>query len=714
MCPTAVDESVFDMALEIKESCEIAIGILNDLLLYEKLEGGILVLDKHCEPAAALIYEAVKTFNIQARQANVRLDFTLDGNMFDSKEVDEPEFFIDVDKPKISQVLRNLVSNAIKFSTPANHDPENATAAVKGVEVRVSIVYYCGDEDEGENTQQSSGSAMLLDRDEKAQTMLPEKCSAAAADDALLQQCYKFKTNEDAVPAPAPIGGPNYPYLRVEVIDVGPGISPENQELLFNQIIQFDPHRLQGGNGSGLGLFISKGIMDLHGGFIGVYSEGEGKGCTFHIDVPVHKIRGSCSVDLTQGESYDSDSLGKATATEHTRIALEPSWDDGPTLAVTPQASANVGYKEDRDVMLLPTSAFLDEWRAKVPSRIMEESHKPSSLRGGAVKVHQCLPRTDGTALPLQYSSEGFQSVPGFATPAPAQALDVDAEDSSSALENSEQSIRRNLIYVPLNSASPSSPSSLSSPSWPSSSPRAILSRSYSSCKSTLTTDAPTKQDMSLTTGEGKGDRSVSAMTVLLPEVPVLLKGSSVGNLSYEHDQKHDQKHDRVTATEPAQEKQNLQTKKKRFKVLVVDDSVSNRKMMVRFLRMAKLCDDPTEAEDGAEALQIIEDSLQRQCQLQLNRHPDDNPVETIATNTTPTPIPVAPYDVILMDFVMPIMDGPTATKAIREAGFKGLVIGVTGNVLPEDRAYFINQGATAVMNKPLDVNQLRMLLIDG
>ena len=36
---------------------------------------------------------------------------------------------------------------------------------------------------------------------------------------------------------------------------------------------------------------------------------------------------------------------------------------------------------------------------------------------------------------------------------------------------------------------------------------------------------------------------------------------------------------------------------------------------------------------------------------------------------------PAEPFDAILMDFVMPLMDGPTATKAIRALGFKGKVM---------------------------------------
>jgi hypothetical protein len=51
------EEDVFDMADEIKESCDIAINILNDLLMYEKMEGGLMVLEKKREPALSLVFE---------------------------------------------------------------------------------------------------------------------------------------------------------------------------------------------------------------------------------------------------------------------------------------------------------------------------------------------------------------------------------------------------------------------------------------------------------------------------------------------------------------------------------------------------------------------------------------------------------------------------------------------------------------------------------
>ena len=53
--------------------------------------------------------------------------------------------------------------------------------------------------------------------------------------------------------------------------------------------MQFEPEKLQGGGGSGIGLFLSKGIMDLHNGRIWVQSAGVGFGSTFNIDIPVFR-----------------------------------------------------------------------------------------------------------------------------------------------------------------------------------------------------------------------------------------------------------------------------------------------------------------------------------------------------------------------------------------------------------------------------------------
>jgi len=73
--------------------------------------------------------------------------------------------------------------------------------------------------------------------------------------------------------------------LVVEVQDTGRGISEENQQFLFEPYrpLESDRERL---SGLGLGLSLSKKLVELHGGKIWVKSE-KGKGSTFAFSIPI-------------------------------------------------------------------------------------------------------------------------------------------------------------------------------------------------------------------------------------------------------------------------------------------------------------------------------------------------------------------------------------------------------------------------------------------
>lgn len=68
-------------------------------------------------------------------------------------------------------------------------------------------------------------------------------------------------------------------------------------------------------------------------------------------------------------------------------------------------------------------------------------------------------------------------------------------------------------------------------------------------------------------------------------------------------------------------------------------------------------------------------------------------------------------YDLIFMDCLMPVMDGFTATLKIRESGFNGPIIGITGYVGQEARNNCIEVGMTKVIYKPFDLTQFENLL---
>ena len=72
---------------------------------------------------------------------------------------------------------------------------------------------------------------------------------------------------------------------RIQVSDTGSGIAPADLPYVFDRFYRGDQSRSRATGGAGLGLAIAKGIVEAHGGTIGVQSEPE-RGTTFEIRLP--------------------------------------------------------------------------------------------------------------------------------------------------------------------------------------------------------------------------------------------------------------------------------------------------------------------------------------------------------------------------------------------------------------------------------------------
>ncbi|XXY49971.1 ATP-binding protein [Sorangium sp. So ce269] len=75
--------------------------------------------------------------------------------------------------------------------------------------------------------------------------------------------------------------------LHVEVSDTGQGIRPEFLPFVFDRFSQADSSTTRRHGGLGLGLAIVRHLVELHGGSVSARSEGEGKGATFDVALPV-------------------------------------------------------------------------------------------------------------------------------------------------------------------------------------------------------------------------------------------------------------------------------------------------------------------------------------------------------------------------------------------------------------------------------------------
>jgi CheY-like chemotaxis protein len=121
-------------------------------------------------------------------------------------------------------------------------------------------------------------------------------------------------------------------------------------------------------------------------------------------------------------------------------------------------------------------------------------------------------------------------------------------------------------------------------------------------------------------------------------------------------------------------------------RVLVVEDGLDNQRLIGLLLR--KLGLEVTIAENGLEGIKL----------LSQDRDPDRglcNP---------------CPYDLVLMDMQMPVLDGYTATARLRESGSTVAIVALTAHSLEGDRQRCLDAGCTDYATKPVDRARLASL----
>jgi CheY-like chemotaxis protein len=175
----------------------------------------------------------------------------------------------------------------------------------------------------------------------------------------------------------------------------------------------------------------------------------------------------------------------------------------------------------------------------------------------------------------------------------------------------------------------------------------------------------------------------------------------------------------------------------KSYHILIVDDSIPNRKMLNRLLTREHHI--VTEASDGDIAVELMQNLIQdrekaklslinRKSAMHERNANTENAVtslvsaeyEPLSTDRTMKqdelsndPIQIPPmFDLILMDYYMPNMTGPLAIEQIRKLGYEGMIVGVSG-VMDDDVNHFIQAGANLVLCKPISLAALWKALRD-
>ncbi|MBI4050158.1 MAG: PAS domain S-box protein [Candidatus Doudnabacteria bacterium] len=211
----------------IAQNSSSMLDLVNDLLDVAKLESGKFEVFARPNDLRRLLELRLESFQALAGDAKLTLESKID---------DRLPAALSFDENKISQVLNNLLSNAIKF-TPA------------GGRVTLSA-HVC-----------PQGAA------------LAEGAAALGV---------VWPGQSSGLKAPADV-------VVVAVNDTGVGIPQEEIGKLFNKFQQLSTAKKSEKKGTGLGLVVVKGVVEAHGGQVGVLSE-EGRGTTFYFTIPLAPV----------------------------------------------------------------------------------------------------------------------------------------------------------------------------------------------------------------------------------------------------------------------------------------------------------------------------------------------------------------------------------------------------------------------------------------
>ena len=133
----------------------------------------------------------------------------------------------------------------------------------------------------------------------------------------LVNNAIKFTEKGSVVLSVRSVGGTETaPRIRFEVIDTGIGIAEEAIDRIFDNFTQADASTNRAFGGTGLGTTISKELVELMDGEIGVYSS-EGKGTTFWFEIPF--------VSSTNPDTNISDNHVLLLGSEETASVVRPS-----------------------------------------------------------------------------------------------------------------------------------------------------------------------------------------------------------------------------------------------------------------------------------------------------------------------------------------------------------------------------------------------------
>jgi len=236
---------------DIHQSSKHLLSLINDILDLSKVEAGKLDLEFDYVELMSVLKNSLVMIKEKAMKNGINL----------TTNADASPLTIQADKRKLKQIIYNLLSNAVKFT--------NSSGSIWLNVYKVDCLIRPG-----------------LRWDD------PEYLK-------ILEEGDQVKLNEDKPPIKC---------VKISVSDTGIGLNCEDRERVFKPFEQADGSASRRYQGTGLGLSLTKRLVQLHGGKIWVESDGEGKGSTFSFVIPIDPKENPTALSLIE-KSFSSEKV---------------------------------------------------------------------------------------------------------------------------------------------------------------------------------------------------------------------------------------------------------------------------------------------------------------------------------------------------------------------------------------------------------------------
>ncbi|KAH4000151.1 hypothetical protein HBI81_052540 [Parastagonospora nodorum] len=290
-------DTTIDAAETIVQCSKHMKTIVDDVLTMSKLDSGLFVMTPVDVQLESIARDAVRMFEGEAKSAGIKLEFCVEPSC---KQLNVAN--VSLDPTRVLQILINLVTNAIKF-TRLEH--------IRHITVSLGI------------------------SDKRPSHYAEGRLTFLRASETSAAKTLKVDWDKGQIV-----------YIIFAVKDTGRGLSDSERDLLFARFSQASPRTHIDYGGSGLGLFISRRLTEMHGGAIG-FASTAGVGSTFAFYV---KCRKSQEVITHKQSESNNNAVGISIRAQAS--ALSNRTRDEKDLPPTPPARGEIKLT-DLDVLIV-------------------------------------------------------------------------------------------------------------------------------------------------------------------------------------------------------------------------------------------------------------------------------------------------------------------------------------------------------------------------